>query len=214
MTTVHRERLGTLEITTVVVGRWSTNCYVLRVNEHVAIVDPGAEPDAIIETVADGTVEHILFTHGHYDHVGAAAALSARYELTSLVHAADRALVGHAAFYAHAFDRATITTPNDVSAFDASPLALGGLPLAVIPCPGHTPGSVAFRLPGVVLSGDTLLREATGRTDLPGGDAQALRTSVERLLAAEDPGTLLRAGHGRPWEVGAAREWWAKQSAT
>lgn len=161
--------------------------------------------------MAGGRVEHILLTHGHYDHVGAAAALSARYQRACLVHAADRALVGQAAVYAHAFDRSTITTPSNVITFDTSLLTLGGLSLAVIACPGHTPGSVAFRLPGVVLSGDTLLREATGRTDLPGGDAQVLRGSVERLLRHEDPGTLLRAGHGRPWEVGAAREWWAKQ---
>lgn len=213
MTAVHRQRIGTLDVTTVVVGRWSTNCHIIRFGERVAIVDPGAEPEPIMAAVGEGRVEQIVLTHGHYDHLGAAGTLCVRYGAPCRVHRADLELVRQAPLYAFGFDRSTVTVPAELVPFDDTPLMLGAVAIEIVPCAGHTAGSIALRLPGLILSGDTILREAIGRTDLPGGDREAIAASVERLLASEDPRALLLAGHGRPWEVGAASEWWRSQLA-
>jgi glyoxylase-like metal-dependent hydrolase (beta-lactamase superfamily II) len=72
---------------------------------------------------------------------------------------------------------------------------------------------VCYRFEGFVFTGDTLLRQHVGRTDLPGGDGAQLKHSIDLLLTGLPEDTTLFPGHGRPWTIGEARVWWQKAAA-
>jgi glyoxylase-like metal-dependent hydrolase (beta-lactamase superfamily II) len=194
-----------------VVGPVATNVHVLadpRSREAIAI-------DAAIPSVAwiadelaarTWTLKLIVSTHGHWDHIGDNAALAAHT-------GADIAV--------HSLDRSRLETPQPLWApFDIPPsvpaveLAEGGeirfgeLRLRVLHTPGHTEGSVCLYATddGLLLSGDTLFAGGWGRTDLPGGDPDALVESLVRLLDLEDQVHVL-PGHGRETTIGAERPW-------
>lgn len=208
---VPESTVGDLEITTIVTGRWAENCYVTRdAGGNILIIDPGAEEERLIAQIGESPSVSILLTHGHYDHVGAAARLVETYKARCFIGANDSELAKQAPLYAMAFDRAVARAPHHVETFTAgATLALGHQRVRTVACPGHTRGSAAFILGNVVFTGDTLLRKAVGRTDLPGGDAGSLRASVDELLAGLADDIALLPGHGPRWTVGEAKMWWA-----
>jgi glyoxylase-like metal-dependent hydrolase (beta-lactamase superfamily II) len=123
-------------------------------------------------------------------------------------------LLRHAPLYALRFARQEIEQPEPFVVFDGQPgFDLGKQPIHVIHAPGHTAGSVCYRFDGLVFTGDTLLRQHVGRTDLPGGDAAQLKNSINLLLTGLPEDTILFPGHGRPWTIGEARVWWQKAAA-
>ncbi len=192
---------------------WRENCYVLKHldSRETAVIDPGDDADRIIDAaMADGAVvRHLLLTHGHHDHVGAAAAVARRFGLACRLHADDERLLRHAPMYALAFARRRIDPPRPADAFrDGPELTLGGMPIGVVHTPGHTPGSVCYVAGNLVFTGDTLLAEHVGRTDLPGGDWDLLAGSVTRLVAGLPAETVVLPGHGRRWTIREARAWW------
>ena len=213
MTALSPTRLaGDFQVDTLITGApWKENCYVVRhgPSGDLAVIDPGDNVDAIVKACAPGTVRYVLLTHGHHDHVGAAAPLCRHFNLPCHLHQAEVRTLRHAPMYALRFASKKIDAPDAVQTFDkAADLRLGGQALAVYHTPGHTPGSVCYALAGAAFTGDTLLREALGRTDLPGADAVALNASVTRLLAQLPADTLLLPGHGRAWTAAEARAWW------
>jgi glyoxylase-like metal-dependent hydrolase (beta-lactamase superfamily II) len=208
-----RTELCGLEVTTLVTGtQWRQNCYLVRdiAGDATAIIDPGGEADAIAEEMEWGGYRPalLLLTHGHHDHVGAVAALTSKWGLPAYLGEADAKLARQAPTYALAIHRQRIPRPEPLFTFAAgATFPLGSHTLRALETPGHTPGSVAFVLRGVAFTGDTLLREAVGRTDLPGGDAEALRQSVRELLSL--PGvTRIFPGHGASWTIAEAATWW------
>jgi glyoxylase-like metal-dependent hydrolase (beta-lactamase superfamily II) len=210
-----RERtvLGGLEVTTLVTGtQWRQNCHLVRdaAGDATAIIDPGGEAGAIAEAVESCGYRPalILLTHGHHDHVGAVAELARRWGLQAYLAEADAKLARQAPTYALAIHRERISRPEPLITFAAGPtFPLGSLTLQALATPGHTAGSVAYLAGGVAFTGDTLLREAVGRTDLPGGDEVALRRSVEELLALP-AATRILPGHGASWTIAEAVAWW------
>jgi glyoxylase-like metal-dependent hydrolase (beta-lactamase superfamily II) len=214
MATVWTRRAGHASVTTVVSGRWRQNGYVIADvrSGEAAIVDPGGAMEDLRKHTARLRVVAVLLTHGHYDHLGMADALVSATGATCWIHHDDAALMRQAPAYAVAFERRVLRLPDTVAEFDAGQrFSIGDLTVRVDRFPGHTPGSVAYRIDDLIFSGDTLLRQAIGRTDLPGGDEIRLRESIETMLAdVPDEATLL-PGHGRPWTVGEAREWWRER---
>jgi len=213
--------VGDFQIDTLITGApWRENCYVVRhqPSGDLAVIDPGDNAEAILQACAQGQVRYILLTHAHHDHVGAAAPLCRHFNLPCHLHRADVRLLHHAPMYALRFAGKKIDVPAAFETFDqAAEFSLGGQALAVIHTPGHTPGCVCYTLPGpagVAFTGDTLMREAVGRTDLPGADAAALKASVTRLLEQLPPATLLLGGHGRPWTAAEAQVWWQNAGET
>ncbi len=214
-----RQALGDFQVDTFITGApWKENCYLVR---HVpsgqqAVVDPGDDAEAISQAMtAGGPLRYVLLTHAHHDHVGAAAAICRRFDVPCDLHQADVRLLRHAPMYALRFAGKKIDAPESLRPFEAAPgLQLGGEAITVLHTPGHTAGSVCYCLPGVVFTGDTLLREGVGRTDLPGADLALLKESVTRLLAQLPPEALLLAGHGRPWTAAEAGRWWQGAQGT
>jgi glyoxylase-like metal-dependent hydrolase (beta-lactamase superfamily II) len=212
-------RIREFRIDTIITGDpWKENCYLLGhvSSGELALIDPGDDVNGIVAEIekVGMTPSHILLTHAHHDHVGAVAAACRKFNLSCEIHKDDVRLLRQAAMYAWTFAHRKIETPSALRIFDAGhALSLGDQTVEIIHTPGHTPGSVCFSIGSAVFTGDTILNQHVGRTDLPGSDAAVLKASVNKLLELVRDDALLLPGHGRPWTGAEARAWWRGAAA-
>jgi hydroxyacylglutathione hydrolase len=199
-----------------VVGFLRANCYLITdpPSGRALLVDPGDEAEAILAALRalETRVELIVHTHGHFDHISATEAVLAGLPepVPVAAHPADAYLyeasargVGRVMGYALP---ETLVTP-DVALADGEDIAIGALRLCVVHTPGHTPGGICLVSDeyGVVLSGDTLFRRSIGRTDLPGGDEDALYESILTRLYPLPAELVVYPGHGPATTIGEER---------
>ena len=214
-----------LKVHTMVVGPIATNCYIVETDETYPsdtrkgcfIIDPGEDASAIIArlTKLNLVPQLILCTHGHFDHVLAIPELVRFYgeqniQIDIAIHRLDQDYLGHNALPRHRRDLAGVGGLSFIERFprqfpEASRIVEDGDrigPFMVLYLPGHTPGSVGYydEQGGLLFAGDTLFAGGVGRTDLPGGDELALRTSLRRLFAL-DGSTRVYCGHGRETKI-------------
>jgi glyoxylase-like metal-dependent hydrolase (beta-lactamase superfamily II) len=185
------------------VGPVQENCFVVRepAADRAVIVDPGEEADRILEAVDQlgvRTVEAILVTHTHFDHIGAVApvakATKAPVYCPELETQVLRNIMdyvpwpGFGPFESHDPER---------TVKGGETLELAGITFDVLFTPGHIPGHVSYavREAPAVFSGDVLFQGSVGRVDLPGGDWPTLLRSTESLLAALPEETTVYPGH-------------------
>jgi glyoxylase-like metal-dependent hydrolase (beta-lactamase superfamily II) len=178
------------------------NCFVVRLDEsdRALIVDPGDEPDRILEAVeALGVkVDAILVTHCHFDHIGAVAPVAEATgapvycpEIEVPVLADIMSYVPWPGFGPYeSYDA-------DETVAGGERLAVAGLDIEVLFTPGHSPGHVTYAIPdqGALFSGDVLFKGSVGRTDLPGGDGPTLMDSIRTLVDGYPPETTVYPGH-------------------
>jgi glyoxylase-like metal-dependent hydrolase (beta-lactamase superfamily II) len=201
-----------IDVRMVTVGPVQENCFLARPEgaEHAVIVDPGEEAPRLLEAIASErlTLDAILLTHTHFDHVGAVAPL---------------ARATGAPVYCPAIEVAIL---RDIMAFVPWPgfgpfeswdpehtvrggetLALAGLTIDVVFTPGHSPGHVTYAVRGerALFSGDVLFQGSVGRVDLPGGDWPTLLGSIATLLERFDDETVVYPGHMGITTLGAER---------
>jgi len=187
----------------VVVGALETNCYLVydEGTRDCAVIDPGADPEKIVATIADLELKPVvvLNTHGHVDHIGANAGIVEKYAVPLAMHAADTGMLQVSDFIELSLLLgARNSPPPDRLLAEGDEIAVGRTSLRVIHIPGHTPGSIGFVHGGVLFSGDTLFCGGVGRTDLPGGSWKDLERSIrERILTLPEE-TVVLPGHG-PW---------------
>ncbi len=181
------------EIHKLVVGPVDNNVFVLRCKEtgEAVLLDAANEHEKLLELCRRLGVRRVLETHGHWDHIQAVPAVrDAGYRVA--VTAADAGML-------QAYD--------DVLE-DESVVEVGRLRLHTIATPGHTPGSMCFRLEGspVLFSGDTLFPGGPGATKFPGGDFPTILSSIDqRLFSSLDADTIVLPGHGDDTTIGAER---------
>ncbi|MHB8302430.1 MAG: MBL fold metallo-hydrolase [Acidobacteriaceae bacterium] len=195
------------------VGPLACNCGVLAdpTTRRATVVDPGDEIGKILEVLQRHalTVEQILITHAHIDHVGGALRLKRLTGAPIFMNQLDLPLLKMMDMQAGWLGIATpeVAAP-DVDAHDLLALQIAGQPAQVLHTPGHTEGSICLHIPSaqLLLAGDTLFAVSIGRTDLPGGDIRKiLRSLKERLLALPDE-TRVVPGHGVDTSIGMERE--------
>ena len=202
----------------IIVGPVHTNAYVYSEwKKECIILDPGFDPELIISRLAliNMKPRGIVLTHGHVDHTAAAGSLRDHYreagiELGIAIHIKDKKYMGprskksHGAMFGEdegsgyeGFDDAIQNMPNaDVYLEDGDPIFESDL--KVIHTPGHSPGSICVYTESqeLLFSGDTLLFEDVGRTDLPGGDAKALVRNIREKIFVLPAETRIFPGHG------------------
>ena len=171
-------------------GAYQTNCYIFceEGSKTCCVVDPGYEPDFILESLENLglTLEAILLTHGHFDHVGAVRQLAADTGCEVYICGEDLALP----------TQLTAGTLYYTKTYaDGDILHLAGLDITVLHTPGQTPGSVCLLSGTTLFSGDTLFCGSCGRTDLPGGSWDTIQSSLKKLAKIEADLWVL-PGHG------------------
>lgn len=195
------------------VTAYAQNCSLLccEATGLAALVDPGGEPDRLLEAVGEAgvTLQKILVTHGHFDHVGAVARM-ARDLAVSVEgpHRDDQFLLDTLPQWCRQFG----FPPGEAFVPDrwlneGDTVKFGEQTLQVRHCPGHTPGHVIFFHPldRVAIVGDVIFQGSIGRTDFPRGDHQTLLNSIRtRIWSLGDDVTLL-PGHGPTTTVGEER---------
>ena len=192
MGTLHYED-AQAEVHKVVVGPVDNNVFVLRCKQtgDAALIDAANEHDRLLELCRALNVRQVIETHGHWDHIQAVPQLrDAGYSVG--VTAAD----------------AEMLPSYDEVLDDDAVVAVGRLRLHTILTPGHTPGSMCFRLEGspVLFSGDTLFPGGPGATKFPGGDFPTIIESIhDRLFSTLDPDTIVMPGHGDDTTIGTER---------
>jgi glyoxylase-like metal-dependent hydrolase (beta-lactamase superfamily II) len=194
------------------VGQVAENCYVFRRDgsDRALIVDPGEEAERILGAVDElgVTVDAILLTHTHFDHVGAVSPVAKATgapvycpEIEVPVLADIMSFVPWPGFGPYeSYDA-------DETVAGGEKLELAGFEIDVIFTPGHSPGHVTYAIADeqALFSGDVLFRGSVGRVDLPGGDGPTLLESIRRLLDAYPDETVVYPGHMGVTTLGAER---------
>ncbi|MCH3957320.1 MAG: MBL fold metallo-hydrolase [Olsenella sp.] len=185
-----------------VVGPIQTNCYAYVSASEALVVDPGAAGARVAAALSGERVVCVAATHGHGDHVGGVAALVSSTGAPFALAAADAAMAEHAGDPAYsgpgiAYD--DVPAPTRLLA-EGDVLKVGTARFRVMETPGHTPGGVCLvgegTAEGIAFVGDTLFPGSCGRTDLAGGDPEAMRRSLARMGREIAPQTVLLCGHG------------------
>ena len=205
---------------------FGTNCFVLApaAGEECVVVDPGVGVEnRLAEVLATHRLKPaaVLLTHGHLDHVYAVTPVCGAHGVAAMIHPDDRYRLRDpistldpslVSMMEQSFGAAaTWREPDDVvDLADGQSVTVAGLDLTVDHAPGHTEGSVMFRTTQredepLLLSGDVLFAGSIGRTDLPGGDPQAMWTSLAGKVLPLDDATVVLPGHGPQTTVGRER---------
>lgn len=166
-----------------VVGPIQTNCYILYSGDEAAVIDPGGGAQRIIEEIkASGKkLKYIINTHYHFDHNIGNLEIQDALGGDILIHEAEKDFIG---FPVYGFLE------------DGDELKIGEETLKVIHTPGHTFGGICLIGPDYIFTGDTLFKNAHGRTDLPGGSDEDMKNSLKKLSKIIKRGMAVYPGHG------------------
>lgn len=170
-------RLERLEL-----GPFGTNAYIVGcpATQESVLVDAPAEPKVIIDRLGSASLKYILLTHNHIDHIGALAQLRAELKVPLAAHSADTS---------------NVTPLPEILLNDGDVIRLGELEFAILHTPGHTPGSLCFKVGPYLISGDTIFPGGPGKTGSLDAFRQIIKSISEKIFVLPDD-TQIYPGHG------------------
>ncbi|MFN4180318.1 MAG: MBL fold metallo-hydrolase [Armatimonadota bacterium] len=206
----------TLLVDSVIVSPFQTNCYIIACPEtkEGIVLDPGDEPERILAVVKfhKVSVTAIVSTHGHLDHVLAVREIKEATQAPFLLPELDLPIAKNAHIHARLYNWLAEPVPDpDDFLREGQTLTIGKISFQVLHLPGHSPGHIALYFESVdgskhLFSGDVLFAGSVGRTDLPGGSWEQLKSSLRRLMSLPDE-TIVYPGHWRRTTIGEERQY-------
>ena len=181
-------------------GPFGTNAYIVicQKTRDSVLIDTPAEANKIIDRLKGTNPRYILLTHNHMDHLGALAELHSRLKVP---------------LAAHALDAGNLPATPEMLLSDGDTISFGNLKFEVLHTPGHTPGSLCFRVGRYLISGDTIFAAGPGKTWSPAALKQIIESITEKIFVLPD-NTQIYPGHGDSTIVKAAKEEFAAFSAS
>ena len=171
-----------IQIERLELGSFGTNAYIAicQKTRDSVLIDAPAESNTIMDSLKNTNPKYILLTHNHIDHIGALAELQARLKVP---------------LAAHALDTRNLPSPPEILLSDSDTVSFGNLKFEVFHTPGHTPGSLCFKVGRYLISGDTIFPGGPGRTRSPADFKQIIKSITEKIFVLPDD-TPIYPGHG------------------
>lgn len=200
-----------MQVFSFIVGPFETNVYVAScpVTGKAVVIDPGIDSEPVYDFIKRKglTLESIVNTHGHIDHVYGNYFFKIRAGVPLLIHEADALQLKGIGSQAVAFGlREPEIVEPDHFLKEHDVVKVGEEELTVIHTPGHTPGGICLYRPDIIFVGDTLFAGSIGRTDLPGGSYPLLIESIRTKLLTLPDKTVVYCGHGPETTIGEERQ--------
>ena len=196
-----------MNIYTLLPDSFGANCYVLISDGHAAVIDPSVSAEKIIEFVnaAGASLDKVILTHGHFDHIESIDTLRSLISVPVYIHKKDNEMLpdAHRNAYFDIFFMHKQWKPADRLLDDGGEITVGNEKLKVISTPGHSMGSICLLGDGFMITGDTLFANGYGRYDLYGGNSVELAESLSSLRSF-DPNLTIYPGHGGTAKLGHA----------
>lgn len=190
-----------------ILGPIENNNYLLidELSKEAVLIDCSAESVNIDKALKESgaTLKYILLTHGHFDHVLGINDFKGKYDCKVLMHEADKILIETINEFTKRFGTESVETPKiDGYVKEGDIIKFGENEINVIHTPGHTQGGVCYLIEDMLFSGDTLFYESVGRTDLPGGNFNQLKSNIQEKLFTLDENIKVYSGHGPSSTIG------------
>jgi glyoxylase-like metal-dependent hydrolase (beta-lactamase superfamily II) len=207
---VPKEQKIERKVVRVMVGNMGTNCYLLADSSEIAIIDPGFEPERVLQEIeaikaaspnptSPWVVKYIINTHGHIDHIGANARLKQLTGARILIGRRDAELLTDVGKnLSQLMDQPTVSPSADRLLDEGDVVVVGSTALKVMNAPGHTVGGICLIGDAFAFTGDTLFYASIGRTDFPGGSEKMIFASLKRLVQMLPDDTMVYPGHEDP----------------
>jgi glyoxylase-like metal-dependent hydrolase (beta-lactamase superfamily II) len=184
-----------IRIEKLTLGPYETNAYVVvrKKTKESLVIDAPANASEIIDHLDGTKPKYILLTHDHYDHTGVIVSLRSRLKVPLATHVENTF---------------QLQTPAEILLDNGDKLTLGSLKIDVLHTPGHTPGSICFKIGKYLFVGDTIFPGGPGHTDMPDGFQRIIESITTKIFKLPDS-TLLLPGHGEGTTVGKAKKEYA-----
>jgi len=187
-----------MNIDKIVVGPLSVNCYIIKLEKKVLVIDPGAEAEKIISflDLKNLKPDLIINTHGHFDHIEAVPRLQEKYGIDFYIDPGDEEIItdpvknGSSIF---GQNKLSLETYNLIDDLAKKLFADNGI--GIINTPGHSPGCIVIKIDDSLFTGDLLFKGSIGRTDLAGGSMHDMKSSLLKIRKMKDP-LKIYPGHG------------------
>ncbi len=196
-----------MKIKRFILSDMGVNCYLISNNSDAILIDVGFNPTIIEEYIDSNNLNllAILLTHAHFDHIGGLEQIRSKYKAPVYVHEKEQdwltnpALNGSETF--SYFGKVT-SKPSENIIKEENILNIDDFHIKVIHTPGHTPGSVTYKINNWLFTGDTLFNRSIGRTDFAGGNHVQLINSIKKKIFLLTDKSIVFPGHGEQTTVG------------